>query len=586
MISTLTTSQIGTRVLRETPSGADNASHALLLQGGFLHQQAAGIYSFTPLLYRVEQKVSEIIAEEITLAGGSQIRLPILQSADLWKQTGRWQVYAHERLMFQFEDRKGRDFGLAPTAEEAVCDLAKHLVVSPSQLPLILFQQNHKFRDELRPRSGLLRAREFVMMDAYSFDVDEAGLDEAYEKMREAYQAILARLGVRYITVAADSGAIGGTGSEEFMAISEIGEDIVLFNDGYAANLEQTRSTPPEAKRAIDEEMRIVDTPGVDTPASAASFLKVDETATVSSELYNLNYPDRTEHALVLMRGDGTVNPIKLANHFGALNVTPAKSETVQNVTGASVDCVGPIGLAHDVNMVADLSLKGLTSLALRCGQPGKHAVGVKPGRDFPLPEFVDLRSAQEGEIAPNGKPLQQCRGIEVGHIFKLGDKYSKALRAGITDKDQNFRNFQMGCYGIGTTRMISAIVDQNLVDDKEIVWPLQIAPFHVHIIPLRGEYLEDARKLADDLAARGIESLLEDRGGSAGSLLNDSDILGLPLRIVLGRDFAQGKVEMFNRIARERDVIAVETAADRLGAIIAEDRTASAARRAEILAS
>jgi len=585
MKKNLKASQVGIRTLREMPSGADNATHAWLLRGGFLYQHSSGIYCFTALMYRVEQKLSEIIADEITEEGGSHIRLPILQSAELWKETGRWGVYKHAKLMFQFEDRKGRDFGLSPTAEEACCDLAKHMITSAAQLPLNLFQQNMKFRDELRPRSGLLRSREFIMMDAYSFDIDDAGLDVSYRRMRKAYHAIFSKIGMRYITVEADSGAIGGAMSEEFMSISEIGEDTLLFNDGYAANVERARSTPTEPVRIADGEMEIVDTPDANTIEKVARHMGISPTAFIKSMVFELLHEDRKEPVLVLIRGDYSVNPIKLANHFGALEAEPASPETVEAVTGSKPGWVGPIGLKGEIRTIADESLKGLTSLASGCGQAGRHANRVCPGRDFPLPDFVDLRTAREGEIAPNGKPLETCKGIEVGHVFKLGDKYSKALNAGVTDSTQTFRHFQMGCYGIGTTRVISALIDQNCDDEKGIVWPLLVAPFHVHIVPLKADLMAAAEALGADLALAGVESLVDDRKGTAGALLKDTDIIGLPLRIIVGRDFQDGNVEFLNRIDGDKGLVARDAIVAKIAGLLGQAEHEAEVRKANAIA-
>lgn len=573
-------SQVGLRVLREMPSGADNATQAWLLRGGFLYQQAAGIYCFTPLMYRVEQKLSALIADEITREGGAQVRLPILQSADLWKQSGRWDVYRHDRLMFQLEDRKGREFGLSPTAEEAVCDLAKHMIASAKQLPLILFQQNFKFRDELRPRSGLLRSREFIMMDAYSFDLDEEGLDVSYRKMSRAYHAIFSKLGMRYITVEADSGAIGGSASEEFMSISDIGEDTLLFNDGYAANVERATSTPLAAVPLPEQDMTIADTPGTTTIGAVADYLGVAASAVLKSLVFDLSYADRTEHVVVLIRGDDAVNPIKLANHFGALEATGASPETVKDVTGTEPGWVGPVNLPAGVRVIADRGLEPLTSLVAGCCREGKHAVYARPGRDFPMPVFADLRTAQAGETGPNDKPLEQCRGIEVGHVFKLGTKYSVPLNAGVTGQDQTFQNFQMGCYGIGTTRVISALVDQNCDDETGIIWPIIVAPFHVQIVPLKADLLDAADALAEALAAENVESLVDDRAGSLGSRLADADILGLPFRIVLGRDYANGQVEFLNRLTGESSLLDVATLPQTVGGLVRNALVAAEARR------
>lgn len=581
-------SQIGIQVLREMPADADDLAQAWLVRGGYLHRHAAGIYCFTGLMYRVEKKVSDIIAEEITRFGGMQVRLPILQSAEIWQESGRWAVYEREKLMFQSTDRKGRMFGLSPTAEEVVTDLAKALVRSPNQLPLILFQQNHKFRDELRPRSGLLRSREFIMMDAYSFDLDTDGLDLSYRKMSQAYHAIFKKLGFEYIVVQADSGAIGGSASEEFMATSEAGEDTLLYADGYAANVERAMSTPPSAQPMEAGEMEIADTPGAETIADVAAFLKVSPTAIIKTLVFNLVHKDRVEPVVVLMRGDCDVNPVKLSNHFAAIAAEPADADTVVNVTGCPPGYVGPIGIKAGVKMIADTSLDGLTSVAAGCCQPGKHALRVQPGRDFEMPETVDLRLARAGEVGPTGGVLQQCKGIEIGHVFKLGRKYSTALNAGVVDKTQTFQHFEMGCYGIGTTRILQSVVDQNCDADVGINWPMIIAPFHVHLVPARAdneEMMGAAEAMAARLEAQGVECLVDDRPGSIGSKLKDSDILGMPLRVVFGRDLADGKVEVFSRLDGTKDVMTLDAAADFVAGTVKAELDAADARRDAVVA-
>lgn len=581
-------SQIGIQVLREMPADADDLAQAWLVRGGYIHRHAAGIYCFTGLMYRVEKKVSEIVAEEITRYGGCQVRLPILQSAEIWQESGRWAVYEREKLMFQSTDRKGRMFGLSPTAEEVVTDLAKSIVRSPNQLPLILFQQNHKFRDELRPRSGLLRSREFIMMDSYSFDIDAEGLDLSYRKMSQAYHAIFKKLGFEYIVVQADSGAIGGSASEEFMATSDAGEDTLLYAEGYAANVERATSTPAPAEPAETGDMDIVETPGCETIADVANFLGVSTTAVLKTLVFNLIYNETVEPVVVLIRGDADVNPIKLANHFGAVAAEPADAETVADVTGCPPGYVGPIGIKAGAKMIADLSVDGLESLVSGCCQPGKHAQRAKPGRDFDMPELVDVRLAKAGEIGPSGQPLQQCKGIEIGHVFKLGRKYSEALNVGVVDKTQTFQHLEMGCYGIGTTRILQSIVDQNCTEDTGISWPMVIAPFHVHLIPVKAEnpdMMGAAEAMAATLEAQGVECLVDDRKGSIGSKLNDSDILGMPLRVVFGRDLADGKVEMFNRLTGDKDVVTLEEAAQQVATIVATELATADARRDAVVA-
>lgn len=581
-------SQIGIQVLREMPADADDIAQAWLLRGNYLHQHAAGIYCVAGLLYRVEDKVSRIISEEITRYGGMQVRLPILQSAEIWKQTGRWAVYEHANLMFQSRDRKERLFGLSPTAEEVVCDLGKSLIKSPAQLPLNLFQQNLKFRDELRPRSGLLRSREFIMMDAYSFDIDEEGLDLAYRKMRQAYHAIYQKLGFDYIVVQADSGAIGGSASEEFMAVSEAGEDTLLYTDGYAANVERAIAEAPAPEKAEDGEMEIIDTPDSETIKKVADFVGVHPSAVLKTLVFDLVYQEKVEQVVVLIRGDCDVNAVKLGNHFGAIAAQPSDAETVEKVAGCPPGYVGPINMKPGAKVIADRTIEGLTSLVSGCCEPDRHAIRVKPGRDFEMPEIVDVRMANPGEIAPDGKPLQQCRGIEIGHVFKLGTKYSEPLNAGVTDANQQFRHFQMGCYGIGTTRILQTLVDQNNDRETGIKWPVIIAPFHAHLIPVKAEN-EEMMKAAEDmgekLEALGCECIVDDRKGSIGSKLKDSDILGMPLRVVFGRDLADGKVEIYNRLTGEKDIVPIADAIEKLSGFVRDEIAAANARRDAVVA-
>jgi len=581
-------SQIGIQVLREMPADADDLAQAWLVRGGYLHRHAAGIYCVTGLMYRVEDKVSRIISEEITRFGGMQVRLPILQSAEIWQQSGRWAVYEHANLMFQSEDRRGRLFGLSPTAEEVVCDLGKSIIKSPAQLPLNLFQQNLKFRDELRPRSGLLRSREFIMMDAYSFDIDEEGLDLSYRKMRQAYHAIYQKMGFDYIVVQADSGAIGGSASEEFMAVSEAGEDTLLYTDGYAANIERAMSEAPAPVKADDGEMEIVDTPDSETIAKVADFVGVHPSAVLKTLVFDLVYQDRVEPVVVLIRGDCDVNDVKLGNHFGAIAAQPSDADTVQKVTGCAPGYVGPIGIKPGARMIADKTIEGLTSLVSGCCEKDRHAVRACPGRDFDMPEVADLRKASPGEIAPNGQPLQQCRGIEIGHVFKLGTKYSEALNAGVADSNQEFKHFQMGCYGIGTTRILQTIVDQNCDAETGIKWPVVLAPFHAHLIPVKAdnpEMMQAAEEMAAKLESLGCECIVDDRKGSVGSKLKDSDILGMPLRVVFGRDLADGKVEIFNRLTDEKDIVPLDEAVSRLSGFVHAELAAANARRDAVVA-
>jgi len=561
-------SRLGIQTAREFPADADNLAQAWLIRGGYLYRHAAGIYSFTGLAFRVLRKVSCIIEEEVSRHGGSQVQLPVLQSADLWQRTGRWARYEREKLMFHLQDRKGSIYGLAPTAEEAVLELANHLVRSPTQLPLILFQQNLKFRDELRPRSGLLRAREFVMMDAYSFDMDAEGLDASYRSMVEAYHAVFRKIGIEYIVVQADSGPPGGSGSQAFMAVSETGEDRVLCCDDYAANLERASSEPPVAEPLAEASMEVVDTPNAGTIEEVAALLSVSPTAILKTLVYDVFFEDRTEQVVVCIRGDCQVNEVKLANHFGAMTARPSEAETVERVTGIRPGFIGPVGLPEGVTVVADHSLDGLSSLVCGVCRPDKHAKGARPGRDFELPPSIDVRLAREGENGPTGKPLQSCRGIELGRVSRIGRRYSQPLDAGVLDSSQTFRPFEMGSYRIATTRLIAAIVDQNCSKEGGIRWPVSVAPFHVHVIPLKvadKDVMELAERFEREFEANGIECLLDDRKGSAGSKLKDSDIIGLPFRVVLGRGLKKGVVEVLDRIGAANEEVPIDEVVARL---------------------
>jgi prolyl-tRNA synthetase len=565
-------SQSGIRVLRNFPSDAEVISHKWLLRAGYIVQHASGIYSFTPLFYRVYRKISRIVEQEIDRGGGCQVQLPLLQPAELWRKSGRWKVYEEANLMFQVEDRKGTDYGLCPTAEEVVTDMAMSLINSPKQLPVIFYQQHTKFRDELRPRFGLVRCREFTMMDAYSFDIDEAGLDLAYKAMDKAYRRIFDRCGLEYVVVKADSGAIGGSDSEEFMATSDIGEDTLLVAGDYSTNAETAVSVlealPPEEPRPL----KVVETPGATTIAKLCKSLEVPATRTLKTILYKAIFDDREEAVAALIRGDKDINEVKLLNHLDAIAVKLAEKELVQSVANCAAGYVGPTALAEGTRVVADETVRSMTNFVAGCGQADKHAVDVNHGRDFPTPEFVDIRQAEAGETAPNGQTLKAFKGIEVGHIFKLGDKYSVALEAGVNDSEGKFRPFQMGCYGIGTTRIASAVVEQYH-DENGITWPVAVAPYHVHLIPMKYQD-EEVRalvdKLCEELDTRSIEYLLDDRSVSGGVKFADADAIGIPFRVVFGRGLANGTVELKVRRGGETGEVPLDGLADHLAGLIA----------------
>ena len=566
-------SNSGIRVMRDFPGDAEVASHRWLVRGGYIFQHASGIYSFAPLFYRVYRKICRIVEEEIDREGGIQVQLPLIQPAELWERSGRLKVYREAGVMFETEDRRGSGYCLCPTAEEVVTDLAMSFIQSPRQVPVIFYQQHTKFRDELRPRFGMVRCREFTMMDAYSFDIDEEGLDHSYRAMARAYHKIFQRCSLDYVVVQADSGAIGGSDSEEFMAACEIGEDTLLIAGDYAANAERAVSVLETPEREAPQAMEIVDTPGADTIEKLARFLDMPESKTLKCLVYQAVFEDREEPIAVLIRGDSDVNEVKLVNHLGAIVVKLAEPAQVKAVSGCEPGYVGPAQMKDGTRVIADLTVEHMSNFAAGCGKPGKHAVNVNHGRDFPTPEFVDIRQAKAGETAPNGEPLKSFKGIEVGHVFKLGDKYSIALGAGINDSEGQFRNFQMGCYGVGSTRVASAVVEQHH-DDQGISWPLAVAPFHLHFTPTK--YQDETQReivdaLYDALQNRGIEVLLDDRKVSPGVKFADADIIGVPYRVTFGRGLAEGKVELKERRSGETQDLPLEDLAERLESLIRE---------------
>ena len=563
----------GIRVMRDFPGDAEVASHRWLVRGGYIFQHGSGIYSFAPLFYRVYRKICRIVEEEIDREGGVQVQLPLIQPAELWEKSGRLKVYREAGVLFETEDRRGTGYCLCPTAEEVVTDLAMSFIQSPRQLPVIFYQQHTKFRDELRPRFGMVRCREFTMMDAYSFDIDEAGLDKSYRAMARAYHKIFKRCSLDYVVVEADSGAIGGSDSEEFMAACEIGEDTLLIAGNYAANAERAVSVIEEPEPEEPRPLEVVETPGADTIAKLAKFLDLPESRTLKCMVYKATFAEREEPVAVLIRGDSDINEVKLVNHLGAIVVKLADAALVEAVSGGGPGYVGPSSIREGTRVVADLTVRPMSNFAAGCGKPGKHAVNVNHGRDFPTPEFADIRQAKAGETAPNGEPLMSFKGIEVGHVFKLGDKYSTAMGAGVNDSEGTFRNFQMGCYGVGSTRVASAVVEQHH-DEAGIRWPIAIAPFHVHLTPTK--YQDETQgaivdELYEALRNQGIEVLLDDRKVSPGVKFADADIIGSPYRLTFGRGLVDGKVELKDRRSGETRDLPLEGLAKQLEALVRE---------------
>ncbi len=543
---------------REDPADAEVASHRLFVRAGFLEKLSSGVYIYTHLMWRVIKKIMRIVTEEMDRAGAQEVMLPILQPREIWDQSGRWDDYVGAGILFTLKDRKGAEHCLGPTHEEVITFLARRQIESYKQLPVILYQQQVKFRDEIRPRFGLMRAREFIMKDAYSFDRDEAGLEVSYRKMHEAYSRIFRRCGLEFIVVQADPGQIGGTGSEEFMVIADTGEDEILWCErkeacGYAANREKAESIIDPNP---DEEMReshVEHTPNIRTVEELSEFFGLSPKKMVKTLLYRALWKDREELWAVLIRGDQEVNETKLVNHTGAAAVVLADDETIERETGAKVGFAGPIGLPEHIRVVADSSVRGLKNFLCGLNRTDYHILDVNFGRDLPEPDYAELRLAGPGEFCPWCKEgrLRLSRGIEVGHIFKLGTKYSEAMEAYFLDEDNQRRPLVMGCYGIGSSRIAAAAVEQNH-DEKGMVWPPAIAPYHVCIIPIKpddGEMMGKAEELYRRLWEGGVEAVLDDRELSPGVRFRDADLIGYPLKVVVGRKTLEtGLIEVERR--------------------------------------
>lgn len=569
-------SQILISTLRDDPADAEIPSHKLLARSGFIVKIAAGVYTFAPLMWRVVKKFSQIVREELDREGANEVMLPIMQPKELWVASGRWDRYVTDGIMFTLKDRKGSEMCLGPTHEEVMTTYVSAQVNSYKQMPVNCYQIQDKFRDEIRPRFGLMRGREFIMMDAYSFDADVAGLDVAYQKMRNAYCRIFERCGVKYTVVQADSGAIGGAGSEEFMVIADSGEDAILYCDesGYAANVEKAISKLPAAPAGGEPKaMEKIATPDVKTVAQLEAFFPGWVAGRMAKTvLYHVTWKNKEKVVAVMMRGDLEINEVKLTNALDALKVRLATDEEIKAATGAETGFAGPVGLRDDVPLLADESLQGVTNLLVGCNESGFHCLNVNLGRDCRMPSFKELRTARAGEGCPiSGQPLQQARGIEVGHIFKLGTKYSKAMAATFMDQGGKPTPFVMGCYGIGVSRTPAAAVEQNF-DEKGIVWPVAIAPFECVVAmldPKRDEQIALADKLYADLKAAGVDVCLDDRPLSPGAKFKDHELIGMPVQVFVGRKAGEGGVEFLVRKGMQKgDCAATEVVAKTLAAL------------------
>ena len=564
------TSKFLLSTLKETPADAEIISHQLMLRAGLIRKVAAGIYNWLPLGLRVMRKVENIVREEMNKSGAQELLMPAVQPAELWQQSERWEMYGGELLRMQ--DRHGRDFCFGPTHEEIIGSLMSSEIRSYKQLPANFYQIQTKFRDERRPRFGVMRSREFIMKDAYSFDMDKEGLQTTYDVMHDTYSTIFTRLGLGFRAVEADNGSIGGSASHEFHVLADSGEDAIAVCDkyDYAANVELAEALPLGGDRpAGQQELKKVDTPGQHTIAAIANFLDVSATSTIKTLL--VKGVEAPVVALVL-RGDHDLNEIKATKHpMVAEPLSWASDEEILTSAGCAPGSIGTVDL--NMPVIADRSAANLADFICGANEDDVHYVGVNWGRDCPEPEVFDLRSVAEGDVCARASKsdgaddrLTIKRGIEVGHIFQLGDKYSKAMNTTCLDAQGKATFIEMGCYGIGITRIVAAAIEQNY-DDRGILWPASMAPFDVVITPIGYQKSEQVREYSDalyeQLSDSGIEVLLDDRKERPGIMFADADLIGIPHRIIVGdKSLANAEVEYKLRGAEQSENIAQETAA------------------------
>ena len=545
--------------LREVPSDAEVKSHQLLLRAGYIRQNASGIYSFLPLGKKVLKKVEDIVRDEMENAGAVELLMPAMQAAELWQESGRWYSYGPE--LMRLKDRHNREFALGATHEEVITTLVRDEVKSYKKLPLSLYQIQTKFRDEKRPRFGLLRGREFLMKDAYSFHANAESLDETYEKMFTAYSNIFTRLGLNFRAVIADSGAMGGKDTHEFMVLSEIGEDTIAYSNesSFAANIEMAPVVANyEKKSEAVLEKEKVSTPGQKTIEDVASFLELAESDLIKSIVFKVD----ERFVLVLARGDHEINDVKVKNLFQASVVETATAEEVQKVMGCSVGSLGPIGVQDTVEIVADTAVEYMVNAVTGANEEDVHYKNVNPSKDFEVKQYADLRFIEEGDLSPDGQGvIQFAKGIEVGHIFKLGTRYSEAMGANFLDENGRNQPMIMGCYGIGVSRVLAAIVEQYH-DENGIVWPQAVTPYDIHVIPVNMKNETQAslaEEIYTELKNAGKAVLLDDRQERPGVKFTDSDLIGLPVRITVGKRADEKVVEVKWRKTGDKEELTVD---------------------------
>ncbi|MGP8154322.1 MAG: proline--tRNA ligase [Smithella sp.] len=545
---------------REVPSDAEVISHQLMVRAGMIRKLTSGIYSYLPLGYRVIRKLEQIIREEMDKAGAQEVHLSMVQPAELWEESGRWMHYGKELL--RFRDRHDHEYCLGPTHEEVITSLVRNDIKTYRQLPRNLYQIQTKFRDEVRPRFGVMRCREFGMKDAYSFDVDEEGAEKSYEKMFAAYNNIFRRCGLQFRPVEADSGSIGGKYSHEFMVMAESGEDGMVFCEkcSYAANLEKAEVVCPEKKIISEDDwlpLENVYTPDMRTIEEVSAFLKVNPHDIVKTLIFNAD----GKPCAVLIRGDQEVNEIKVKNYLGIAELELASDEIIMQATGAPRGFAGPVNIK--IPVLIDYSVINMVNFVTGANKEDYHIKNVNPGRDFKVEAFADFRVITDQDKCPRcGGDIKFARGIEVGHVFKLGTKYSKAMKAVYLDKDGQEKIMIMGCYGIGIGRTVAAGIEQNH-DENGIVWPMPLAPYHVIITPVNvneKDIMDAAENLYNSILSEGIDVIFDDRDERAGVKFKDADLLGIPLRIIIGqKNLSQGNVELKIRKTGENKLYSLQ---------------------------
>lgn len=574
-------SKMHIKTLREVPNEAEIPSHILLLRTGMIRKLVSGVYGFMPLGWRSVRKIEDIIRQEMDATGAQEIHMSAVQPAELWQESGRWFAYGPE--LWRLKDRNGRDFCLGPTHEEIFTDLIRNDVSSYRQLPMNLYQIQTKYRDEARPRFGLMRSREFIMKDAYSFDKDFAGLDESYRTMYDAYDRIFTRCGLTFRPVEADTGAIGGSNSHEFTAISEVGESEIAYCEqcSMAATTERAECVDAKPQADVAElPMEEVHTPGTKTIEEVANFLNISQDQTVKALLF-VTYDEETNeengYVAAFIRGDRELNMIKLVNALGIAehSIEFADEEKMHDATGCVGGFTGPCGL-HDCTIVVDSELPGLKNLCAGACKEDHHLINVNYGRDYKGDIVTDLKVLKEGDPCPCcGAPVKHARGIEVGQVFKLGTKYSESMGATYADENQKEQPIVMGCYGIGVTRTLAAVVEQHH-DENGIIWPMSVAPYHVIITLVKPDdevQAAAAEKIYKELLAAGVEVLLDDRKERPGVKFKDADLLGIPVRITVGKLAGEGKVEYKLRRDAEKEEITVKEAIARAVEIVNREK-------------